>query len=56
VQNLHVANSDKQVVDKATDEYKKYTAMTLSDVEQDYLDSIRMLEKKTEKNDIKFQY
>jgi hypothetical protein len=39
----------KQAVDKATDEYRKYTARTLSDVEQDYLDSIRTLEKKTEK-------
>jgi hypothetical protein len=36
-------------VDKATDEYRKYTARTLSDVEQDYLDFMRMLEEKTEK-------
>jgi hypothetical protein len=39
----------KQAVDKATDEYKKYKARTISDVEQDYLDSIRLLEQKTEK-------
>jgi hypothetical protein len=39
----------KQAVDKATDEYRKYKARTLSEVEQDYLDSIQMLERKTEK-------
>lgn len=39
----------KQAVDKATGEYRKYKAKTLSDVEQDYLDSIKMLEQKTEK-------
>jgi hypothetical protein len=39
----------KQAVDKATDEYKKYKARTLSEVEQDYLDSIKLLEQKTEK-------
>jgi hypothetical protein len=38
----------KQAVDKATDEYRKYKARTLSEVEQDYLDSIKMLEQKTE--------
>ena len=41
--------SHKQAVDKATAEYKKYRARTLSSVEQDYLDSIKMLEQKTEK-------
>ena len=41
--------SHKQAVDKATDEYKKYKARTLSDVEQDYFNSIKMLEQKTEK-------
>ena len=41
--------SHKQAVDKATTEYKKYKARTLSEVEKDYLDSIKMLEKKTEK-------
>ena len=41
--------SHKQVVDKVTTEYKKYKARTLSEVEKDYLDSIKMLEQKTEK-------
>ena len=41
--------SHKQAVDKATDEYRKYKARTLSEVEQDYLDSIKMLEQKTDK-------
>ena len=31
------------------DEYKKYKARTLSTVEEDYLNSIKILEKKTEK-------
>jgi hypothetical protein len=39
----------KQAVNKATDEYRKYKARTLSQVEQDYLDSIQLLEKQTEK-------
>ncbi len=39
----------KQAVDKATTEYRKYNAKTLSDVEQDYLDSIKFLEQKTGK-------
>lgn len=41
--------SHKQAVDKATVEYRKYKAKTLSDVEQDYLDSIKMLEQKADK-------
>ena len=41
--------SHKQAVDKATDKYKKYKARTISDVEEDYLNSIKMLEKKTDK-------
>ena len=41
--------SHKQAVDKATMEYRKYKEKTLSLVEQDYLESIKMLEKKTEK-------
>ena len=40
--------SHKQAVNKATDEYKKYKAR-LSTVEEDYLNSIKMLEKKTDK-------
>lgn len=40
----------KQAVDKATSEYRKYKTRTLSDVEKDYLDSIKMLEQRTDKN------
>ena len=40
--------SHKQSVEKASTEYKKYKARTLSEVEKDYLDSIRMLEHKAE--------
>ncbi|MBD5555328.1 MAG: virulence RhuM family protein [Roseburia sp.] len=39
----------KQAVEKATGEYKKYKERTLSDVEQDYLDAIKMLEHKMDK-------
>ena len=42
--------SHKQAVVKATDEYKKYKAKTISEVEQDYLDLIKLLERKTEKS------
>jgi len=42
--------SHQQAVDKAKDEYKKYKARTISDVEADYLNSIKLLEKKTEKH------
>lgn len=38
----------KQAVDKATGEYRKYKSKTLSEVEQDYLDSIKLLEQKTD--------
>ena len=41
--------SHKQAIDKATDEYKKYKARTLSSVEEDYLNSVKFLEHKTEK-------
>ena len=41
--------SHKQAVDKATAEYKKYKTRTLSPVEEDYLNSIKMLEQKTDK-------
>ena len=41
--------SHKQAVDKATLEYRKYKERTLSEVEQDYFDPIKMLEQKTEK-------
>ncbi|MCD7806537.1 MAG: virulence RhuM family protein [Lachnospiraceae bacterium] len=35
----------KQAVDKATEEYRKYKQRTLSAVEQDYLNSVKLLEK-----------
>ena len=38
--------SHEQAVDKATREYRKYKARTLSEVEQDYLDAIKILEDK----------
>ena len=41
--------SHKQAINKATGEYRKYKARTLSEVEQDYLDSIKLLEQKTDK-------
>ncbi len=41
--------SHQQAVDKAKDEYKKYKARTISEVEEDYLNSIKLLEKKTDK-------
>ena len=42
----NVSFSHKQAVDKATNEYRKYKAKTLSDVENDYFNSIKMLEQK----------
>lgn len=41
--------SHEQAIDKARDEYKKYQARTLSDVEQAYLDCIEELSTKTKK-------
>lgn len=41
--------SHEQAVNKATDEYKKYKARTISDAEEDYLNSIKMLEQKADK-------
>ena len=41
--------SHKQAIDKATGEYRKYKARTLSEVERVYLDSIKLLEQKTDK-------
>ncbi len=40
--------SHKQAIDKATTEYKKYQEKTLSEVEKDYLDTIKMLENKAD--------
>lgn len=41
--------SHNSAMQKAEAEYKKYKARTLSDVEKDYLDSIKMIEKKGRK-------
>lgn len=41
--------SHNKAINKATNEYKKYKARTISDVEADYLHSINMLEQKTDK-------
>ena len=43
--------SHQQAIDKATGEYRKYKARTLSEVERDYLDAIKLLEEKIEKID-----
>lgn len=51
-ENLLTGNgsiSHLQAMDKAQKECKKYKAKTLSSVEQDYLDSIKQLEKKGKK-------
>lgn len=42
--------SHTQAVNKATEEYKKYQSRTLSEVEKDYLDAIKTIEDKAEKN------
>ena len=42
--------SHTQAVNKATEEYKKYQAKTLSEVEKDYLDAIKTIEDKAENN------
>ncbi|KYM43981.1 virulence RhuM family protein [Fusobacterium necrophorum] len=41
----HGKISRKQMIDKVTDEYKKYSQKTLTQVEKDYLDEIKRLEK-----------
>ena len=41
--------SHEQAIDKATDEYRKYKARTLSTAEEDYLNTIKLLETKTSK-------
>ncbi|KKQ64410.1 MAG: Toxin-antitoxin system, toxin component, Fic family [Candidatus Daviesbacteria bacterium GW2011_GWA2_38_24] len=41
--------SHKQATEKAAEEYRKYQAKTLSPVEEVYLESIKILEKKVEK-------
>ena len=42
------AVSHEQALKKATNEYRKYQAKTLSPVEEDYLESIKLLEKEVE--------
>ncbi len=42
--------SHTQAINKVTEEYKKYQARTLSEVEKDYLDTIKTIEDKIEKN------
>ncbi len=42
--------SHREAEEKATAEYRKYKARTFSQVELDYLDSIKILESKTNKN------
>jgi hypothetical protein len=41
--------SHETAVKKATSEYKKYQQKTLSEVEKNYLESLKSLEKKTKK-------
>ena len=41
--------SHKQAIDKATVEYKKYQAKTLSEAEEDYLNAIKSIENKAKK-------
>ena len=51
-ENLLIGNgtvSHDQAMDKAQTEYKKYKAKTLSNVERDYLNSIKQLEQKSKK-------
>ena len=44
--------SHTQAVNKATEEYKKYQSRTLSEVEKDYLDTIKAIEDKAENIEI----
>jgi len=41
--------SHTQAIEKATDEYKKYQQQTLSEVEKNYLEGLKVLESKTNK-------
>lgn len=43
--------SHQEAMDKAQAEYRKYQAKTLTEVEKHYLDTIKMLEKKTKKTE-----
>jgi len=50
---LHGAGkvSHEQAIEKATNEYKKYHQKTLSEVEFNYLESLKNLKEKTKKKD-----
>lgn len=48
--------SHDEAMNKALAEYRKYQAKTLSPVEQDYLESIKLLENKAKKNDVNAEY
>ncbi len=41
--------SHEQAIEKATTEYKKYQQKTLSEVEKAYLETLKQLENKTQK-------
>lgn len=41
--------SHEKAIEKATTEYKKYQQKTLSEVEKNYLESLKTMEKKTKK-------
>ena len=41
--------SHEEAMDKALTEYRKFQVKTLSSVEQDYLESIKLIEKKAKK-------
>jgi toxin-antitoxin system, toxin component, fic family len=45
-----VKKSHQQAVEKAESEYRKYQAKTLSPVEKEYLESLKILQKQTEKH------
>ena len=42
--------SHEEAIDKATNEYKKYQQKTFSEVEKSYLESLKLLEKKSKSN------
>lgn len=42
--------SHEQAIEKAQEKYKKYKAKTLSKVEKDYLESIKLLEETRKRN------
>jgi hypothetical protein len=42
--------SHQQAMDKAQTEYKKFQAKTLTEVEKNYLETIKLIEEKAKKN------